>query len=106
MLSVKETDGSYFECFTLLAINRDDRRMSATRSLEKRAETVLENEREGQMDDSIERPDELEQLYVDVLYTVANTVGAPAPGGQVRVCGIAVVLCMSMPSTAWQSGAT
>lgn len=63
--------------------------MSATRASEKRAETVIDNEREAAaVDDDIERPEQLEQLYMDVLYTVANTVGAPAPGGQVRVCAM------------------
>lgn len=81
--SVKETDGSYFECFTLLAINRDDRRMSATRVTEKHAEKVQDCERDAKTDDE---PEELDQLYVDVLYTISNTVGAPAPGGQVRIC--------------------
>lgn len=51
---------------------------------ETRAETLLESEREPPTEEDIERPDEKEHLYVDVLYTIANTVGAaPAPGGQV-----------------------
>lgn len=78
---MKETDGSYFECFTMLAINRDDRRMSATRVTEKHAERVLECERDVKADID---PEEHDQLYMDVLYTISNTVGAPAPGGQVR----------------------
>ena len=59
--------------------------MSAVRIAETRAENVPENERDPQADEQVnERPDHKEQLYVDVLYTIANTVGAPAPGGQVR----------------------
>lgn len=80
---VQETDGSYFESFTALSWKRDNRRFSAIRVSETRAETLPENEREQKPEDDIERPEQLEQLYVDVLYTVANTVGAPAPGGQV-----------------------
>lgn len=83
--SVQETDGSYFESFTALSWKRDNRRFSAVRVSETRAETLLETEREQPTDEDIERPDEKEQLYVDVLYTIANSVGAhPAPGGQVR----------------------
>lgn len=81
--SVQETDGSYFESFTALSWKRDNRRFSAIRVSETRAETLPENERDQKIEDDIERPEQLEQLYVDVLYTVANTVGAPAPGGQV-----------------------
>lgn len=83
--SVQETDGSYFESFTALSWKRDNRRFSAVRVSETRAETLLESEREQPTEDDIERPDEREHLYVDVLYTIANTVGAPpAPGGQVK----------------------
>ncbi|XP_037044605.1 BAI1-associated protein 3 isoform X2 [Bradysia coprophila] len=80
---VQETDGSYFESFTALSWKRDNRRFSAVRVSETRAETLLESEREQPTEDDIERPDEKEHLYVDVLYTITNTVGAPpAPGGQ------------------------
>lgn len=68
----------------MLAINRDNRRMSATRVSELHAESVMEKDFEAAAVTD-EQPEELEQLYMDVLYTVANTVGAPAPGGQ--VCG-------------------
>lgn len=82
--SVQETDGSYFESFTALAWKRENRRMSAVRIAESRAETLPENERDPQADEDImDRPEQKEQLYVDVLYTIANSVGAPAPGGQV-----------------------
>lgn len=82
--SVQETDGSYFESFTALAWKRENRRMSAVRTAETRAETLPENERDPQADEEIaDSPEEKEQLYLDVLYTIANSVGAPPPGGQV-----------------------
>lgn len=58
--------------------------MSAVRVAETRAETMPDNERDLQ-EDEMERPEYKEQLYVDVLYTIANAVGAPAPGGQVKL---------------------
>lgn len=82
--SIQDTDGSYFESFTALSWKRDHRRYSAVRVSETRAETLPENERDQKLEDDIERPEEQEQLYVDLLYTIANTVGAPAPGGQVN----------------------
>lgn len=83
--SVQETDGSYFENFTSLGWKRENRRMSATRAAESRAEANPENERDPPAtEESIDRQDEKEKLYVDVLHTIANTVGAPAPGGQVN----------------------
>lgn len=83
--SVQETDGSYFENFTSLGWKRENRRMSATRAAESRAEANPENERDPPApEESIDRQDEKEKLYVEVLHTIANTVGAPAPGGQVN----------------------
>lgn len=90
--SVQETDGSYFESFTALAWKRENRRMSAIRAAESRAETVPDQEpgklqqqlMQHQQDDEDDYYDNKEQLYIEVLYTIANTVGAPAPGGQVR----------------------
>ncbi|KAI8126251.1 BAI1-associated protein 3 [Lucilia cuprina] len=43
---VQETDGSFFENFTSLGWKRENRRMSATRAAEARAEAHHENERE------------------------------------------------------------
>lgn len=84
--SVQETDGSYFESFTALAWKRENRRMSAVRTAETRAETLPENERDPQADEEIaDSAEEKEQLYLDVLYTIANSVGAPPPGGQVKL---------------------
>lgn len=87
---VQETDGSYFESFTALAWKRENRRMSAVRAIETRAETLPENERQLNQhgsgeDDILERPDEKENLYMEVLHTIGNTVGAQAPGGQVMM---------------------
>lgn len=87
--SAQEADGSYFESFTALSWKRENRRLSAIRNAEARAEKVPEQEFDPQaqqqqlQEDELERPDQKEQLYIDVLYTIANTVGAPAPGGQV-----------------------
>lgn len=89
--SVQESDGSYFESFTALSWKRENRRMSAIRAAEARAEILPENEKEppgqGQVhvneDDAFDNPEQREQLYLDVLHTITNTVGAPAPGGQV-----------------------
>lgn len=82
---VQETDGSYFENFTSLGWKRENRRMSATRAAEARAEANPENERDPPAgEESIDRQDEKEKLYAEVLHTIANTVGAPAPGGQVN----------------------
>lgn len=81
--SVQETDGSFFESFTALSWKRESRRLSAVRAAEARAEAVLESEREPVHAEDIERPDQKEELYMDVLYSIANTVGAPAPGGKV-----------------------
>lgn len=60
--------------------------MSATRAAEARAESLHEQEREPPKiaEDSIESQEQKEKLYLEVLNTIANTVGAPAPGGQVR----------------------
>ncbi|XP_050095575.1 BAI1-associated protein 3 [Anopheles aquasalis] len=79
---VQENDGSYFESFTALSWKNENRRMSAVRAVETRAEVLPENDSERQPDDDVERSEQKEHLYLDVLYAIANTVGAPAPGGQ------------------------
>lgn len=59
------------------------------RAAEARAEIIPDNEREPTTDDDqqpqqqLQHPEQREQLYVDVLYTIANTVGQP--GSQVSV---------------------
>lgn len=83
--SVQENDGSYFESFTALSWKNENRRMSAVRAVETRAEVLPENDNDRLLEDDIERSEQKEHLYLDVLYAIANTVGAPAPGGQVTV---------------------
>uniref|UniRef100_A0A182IW05 Uncharacterized protein n=1 Tax=Anopheles atroparvus TaxID=41427 RepID=A0A182IW05_ANOAO len=82
---VQENDGSYFESFTALSWKNENRRMSAVRAVETRAEILPENDTDRLLEDDIERSEQKEHLYLDVLYAIANTVGAPAPGGQVRL---------------------
>lgn len=81
--SVQESDGSFFESFTALSWKRENRRMSAVRAAETRAEAMPLDEKESIREDEIESVEEKEQLYMDVLYTIANTVGCQQPGGQV-----------------------
>lgn len=83
--SVQENDGSYFESFTALSWKNENRRMSAVRAVETRAEVLPENDNDRLLEDDIERSEQKEHLYLDVLYAIANTVGAPAPGGQVTL---------------------
>jgi hypothetical protein len=73
---VKESDGSYFETFTALSWQRENWRMEAIQAAEARAEIQPVTEREIDPDDDMERPEDKEELYIDVLYTIANTVGA------------------------------
>lgn len=84
-ISIQETDGSYFETFTSLAWKRENRRLSSMRAAEARAEIIPDNEREPTTDEDqqqqLQHPEQKEQLYVDVLYTIANSVGQP--GSQV-----------------------
>lgn len=59
--------------------------MSAVRQAESRAEQMPSAEKEAILkEDEIETVNEREQLYVDVLYTIANCVGCQQPGGQVK----------------------
>lgn len=82
---VQESDASFFESFTALSWKRENRRMSAVRAAETRAEQMPIAEKETLLkEDEIETVNEREQLYVDVLYTIANCVGCQQPGGQVR----------------------
>uniref|UniRef100_A0A182MS28 Uncharacterized protein n=1 Tax=Anopheles culicifacies TaxID=139723 RepID=A0A182MS28_9DIPT len=82
VVSVQENDGSYFESFTALSWKSENRRLSAVRAVETRAEILPENDTDRLLEDDIERSEQKEHLYLDVLYAIANTVGAPAPGGQ------------------------
>lgn len=60
--------------------------MSAVRAAETRAEQMPIDEKETIKEDDIETVNEREQLYVDVLYAIANSVGCQQPGGQVKKC--------------------
>lgn len=57
--------------------------MSSIRAAETRAESLPVDEKESIKEDEIETVNEREQLYMDVLYTIANAVGCQQPGGQV-----------------------
>lgn len=82
--SVQESDGSFFESFTALSWKRENRRMSAVRAAEARAEALPIEEKDTIKEEEMENDNEKEQLYMDVLYTIANTVGCQVPGGQVN----------------------
>lgn len=81
---VQESDGSFFESFTALSWKRENRRMSSIRAAETRAEAMPVDEKESIKEDEIETVNEREQLYMDVLSSIANSVGCQQPGGQVR----------------------
>lgn len=57
--------------------------MSSIRAAETRAEAMPVDEKESIKEDEIETVNEREQLYMDVLYSITNTVGCQQPGGQV-----------------------
>lgn len=63
--------------------------MSAVRSAETRAEMIPEKEHDQQTNEDIhDTPEEKEQLYIEILQTISNSVGAPAPGGQVCISNL------------------
>jgi selenocysteine lyase/cysteine desulfurase len=57
--------------------------MSSIRAAETRAEAMPVNEKETIKEDEIETMSEREQLYMDVLSAISNSVGCQQPGGQV-----------------------
>lgn len=57
--------------------------MSSIRAAETRAEAMPVDEKESIKEDEIETVNEREQLYMDVLYAITNSVGCQQPGGQV-----------------------
>lgn len=63
---------------------RENRRMSSIRAAETRAEAMPVDEKESIKEDEIETVNEREQLYMDVLYTITNSVGCQQAGGQVH----------------------
>lgn len=81
---VQESDGSFFESFTALSWKRENRRMSSIRAAETRAEAMPVDEKDTIKEDEIETTSEREQLYMEVLSAISNSVGCQQPGGQVR----------------------
>ncbi|XP_016914584.1 BAI1-associated protein 3 isoform X1 [Apis cerana] len=76
---VQETDGSFFESFTALSWRQENRRLVVLQEVEARAKEPPPPSRDTSLTSSQSyrfTKKELEQLYIEVLYTVANTVGA------------------------------
>ncbi|XP_076667027.1 BAI1 associated protein 3 isoform X1 [Andrena cerasifolii] len=75
---VQETDGSFFESFTALSWKQQNRRLVVLQEVEVRAKEPPPPSRDSTLTSSQYRftKKELEQLYIEVLYTIANTVGA------------------------------
>ncbi|XP_015609061.1 BAI1-associated protein 3 isoform X2 [Cephus cinctus] len=76
---VQETDGSFFESFTALSWKQENRRLMVLQEVEARAEEAPPSSREMNLNTSQGyrlSKKEMEQLYIEVLYTIANTVGA------------------------------
>ncbi|XP_032520325.2 BAI1-associated protein 3 [Danaus plexippus] len=81
---VQDTDGSYFESFTALSWRQENRRLAALRLAEARAERPPPAPHDlGLPSVSAQLSHkEHEHLYTEVLYSIENAVGAPAPDGQ------------------------
>ncbi|KAL2736409.1 BAI1-associated protein 3 isoform X1 [Vespula maculifrons] len=76
---VQETDGSFFESFTALSWKQENRRLVALQEVEARAKDPPPSSAEANINSFQSRrlnKEEIEKLYVEVLYTIANTVGA------------------------------
>ncbi|XP_067211831.1 BAI1-associated protein 3 isoform X3 [Linepithema humile] len=75
---VQETDGSFFESFTALSWKQKNRRLVVRQEVEARAKEPPPPSRESTSSSQSYRlsKKEIEQLYIEVLYTIANTVGA------------------------------
>ncbi|CAK9803609.1 BAI1-associated protein 3 [Anthophora plagiata] len=75
---IQDTDGSFFESFTALSWKQQNRRLVVLQEVEARAKEPPPPSRDTSLTTSSYRftKKELEQLYIEVLYTVANTVGA------------------------------
>ncbi|XP_069688099.1 BAI1-associated protein 3 isoform X2 [Periplaneta americana] len=75
---VQETDGSFFESFTALSWKQENRRLMAMQEVEGRAEDPPPSEQSVGIKPTECRihKKEIEQLYVEVLYTITNKVGA------------------------------
>ncbi|XP_020709879.1 BAI1-associated protein 3 isoform X2 [Athalia rosae] len=76
---VQETDGSFFESFTALSWKQENRRLMVLPEVEGRAEVSPTPQRDQSLNNAQNyrlNKKEMEQLYIEVLYTIANTVGA------------------------------
>ncbi|KAJ9585640.1 hypothetical protein L9F63_002560, partial [Diploptera punctata] len=75
---VQETDGSFFESYTALSWKQENRRLMAMQEMEGRAEDPPPSELSVGIKPAESRihKKEIEQLYVEVLYTITNKVGA------------------------------
>ncbi|KAG7211433.1 hypothetical protein KM043_010720 [Ampulex compressa] len=76
---VQETDGSFFESFTALSWKQENRRLVVLQEVEARAKEPPPPSRDTSLTSSQayrHTKKEMEQLYIEVLYTIANTVGA------------------------------
>ncbi|XP_012239526.1 BAI1-associated protein 3 isoform X1 [Bombus vosnesenskii] len=74
---VQETDGSFFESFTALSWRQENRRLMVLQEVEARAKEPPPPSRDTSLTQTYRfTKKELEQLYIEVLYTIANTVGA------------------------------
>ncbi|XP_029160481.1 BAI1-associated protein 3 isoform X1 [Nylanderia fulva] len=75
---VQETDGSFFESFTALSWKQENRRLVVLQEVEARAKEPPPPSRDPISSSHPYRlsKKEIEQLYIEVLYTIANTVGA------------------------------
>ncbi|XP_043486497.1 BAI1-associated protein 3 isoform X1 [Polistes fuscatus] len=76
---VQETDGSFFESFTALSWKQENRRLVALQEVEARAKDAPPSSGDVNINSYHSRrinKEEIEKLYVEVLYTIANTVGA------------------------------
>ncbi|KAL6263237.1 hypothetical protein P5V15_006038, partial [Pogonomyrmex californicus] len=76
--TVQETDGSFFESFTALSWKQENRRLVVLQEVEARAKEPPPPSRDSNLTPQPYRfsKKEMEQLYIEVLYTIANTVGA------------------------------
>ncbi|CAH1987257.1 unnamed protein product [Acanthoscelides obtectus] len=81
---VQEIDGGYFESFTALAWKQENQRQDVMKQAEQYAAEPPPPESELGITpiDYSQPQSEKDKLYVEMLYTIANAVGAPAPGGQ------------------------
>lgn len=73
---IQEIDGSYFESFTALAWKQENQRQSVLKSTERAATEPPPQEFEmgiTPIDYSMSQ-NEKDKLYVEMLYTIANTV--------------------------------